>query len=129
MSTDADDRADEADDATRGESTVADDGNAMAYGGDDDGAMSADGFDGEGFDGSNAYDADDGGDGAASALLWFSVASAVIMGALWLGSVLDVWDFFLGNWWTLAIAVVAAVGAALTAYGMSDEDTGGMGAT
>ena len=67
----------------------------------------------------NAVPEDDS-DGAATALLWFSVAGAVIMGLLW---IIDVTGAFgltwavLGSTTTLAIAVVAAIGAALTWYG------------
>ena len=104
--------------------TVANDANAIGYddtdGDEDDSAVSTDGFAGEEFDGSNAYDADAGM--AGPALLWFSVAGAVIMGALWVGDALGSIEFFLTDWLTLAVAVVAAIGAALTAYGLSDDD-------
>ena len=69
---------------------------------------------------------EDDSSGIATALLWFSAAGAVIMGLLW---IIDVTGAFgltwavLGSTTTLAIAVVAAVGAALSWYGEASDTT------
>ena len=65
-------------------------------------------------------------DGAATALLWFSAAGAVIMGLLW---IIDVTGAFgltwtaLGSTTTLAIAVLAAIGVALSWYSEASDTT------
>ena len=71
----------------------------------------------------NAVAADDS-DGAETALLWFSVAGAVIMGLLWIVDVTDAFGLtwaVLGSTTTLAIALLAAVGAALSWYGKTSD--------
>ena len=73
----------------------------------------------------DAVPEDDSG-GITTALLWFSVAGAVIMGLLW---IIDITGLFgltwavLGSTVTLAIAVVAAVGAVLFWYDAASDDT------
>lgn len=76
--------------------------------------------------GGNTARTDDYGDGddGHSGLLWFSAAGAVILGLLWL---IDVTGWFgltwavLGSTTTLALAVIAAIGAVLFWYdGKSD---------
>lgn len=68
----------------------------------------------EGYDDTHTGD-DDGHPG----LLWFSVAGAIIMGALW---IIDITGLFgldwtvMGRTTTLAIAILAAVGAVLFWY-------------
>ena len=71
----------------------------------------------------NAVPEDDS-DGAATALLWFSVAGATITGLLWIIDVTGVFGLtwaVLGSTTTLAIAVVAAIGAALSWYGEASD--------
>ena len=69
----------------------------------------------------------DDASGLTETLLWFSVAGAVIMGALW---IIDVTGLFGLTWTvlsstaTLIIAVVAAIGATLFWYDKRSETTG-----
>lgn len=106
---------------------VAGDSDEPSYAEDDDYEGATAGTDHEEVaQGPGAYGAAGNGSGtAATALLWFSAAGAVIMGALWAGSMLDAWTLFLSDWLTLAIAVVAAIGAALTAAGMGNGGPSG----
>lgn len=63
--------------------------------------------------------ADTGNGNTHPGLLWFSVAGAIIMGALW---IIDITGLFgltwavLGSTTTLAIAIIAAIGALLFWY-------------
>ena len=73
----------------------------------------------------NAVPEDDS-DGVATALLWFSVAGAVIMGLLWIIGTTGVFGLtwtVLGPTTTLAIGVVAAIGAALSWYSETSDTT------
>lgn len=84
--------------------------------------MSDDNYDdtarGEQYD-ENRTDTHAGDDDTHSGLLWFSVAGAIIMGTLW---IIDITGLFgltwevLGATTTLAIAILAAVGAMLFWY-------------
>lgn len=70
---------------------------------------------------------EDDSDGATSALLWFSAAGAVIMGLLWIIDVTGVFGLtwaVLGSTTTLAIALVAAVGAVLFWYDETSDENG-----
>lgn len=119
------------DDRTREDETVVDDSDATET--NDAGAARTaggstvrDGTTDAADDTARTDDYGDGDDGHPG-LLWFSAAGAVILGLLWL---VDVTGWFgltwavLGSTTTLALAVIAAVGAALFWYdGESDDAT------
>lgn len=129
------------DDRTREDETVVDDsgttettdaGAARTAGG----STVRDGTTDAADDTARADDYDDGtartddygdGDDGHPGLLWFSAAGAVILGLLWIIDVTNAFNLtwrVLGSTTTLALAIIAAVGAALFWYdGASDDAT------
>lgn len=124
------------DDRTREESTFTKESEEVTH--DEDGVRTEQHYTKETDTASNDYDDTRGeqydesrvgtDDDASPGLLWFSVAGAIIMGALW---IIDITGLFgltwavLGPTTTLAIAILAAVGAVLFWYDdrKSDQTT------